>query len=72
VKGKTMAKRRRIRRRRINLGAVTKQDFVAIANILCSEGASARVKQRFADYFGSQNPRFDTGRFLKATNACSR
>jgi hypothetical protein len=66
-----MATRRR-RRRRINLGGVSKQDFVAIANILCTERASTVLKQRFADYFGNQNPRFDTARFLKATQTCTR
>jgi hypothetical protein len=63
---------RRHRRRRINLGEVSKQDFIAIAKILCSERAPKALSQRFADYFGSQNPRFDEARFLKATQTCSR
>lgn len=66
-----MPKRRR-RTRRTNLGEVTKQDFIAIAKILCTERAPASLSQRFAGYFGSQNPRFDEARFLKATQTCSR
>lgn len=65
-----MSKRRR-RTRRSNLGGVSKSDFVAIAKILSSECAPARVTQRIADYFGSQNPRFLTDKFIAAAS-CKR
>jgi hypothetical protein len=65
-------KARRRRRRRTILGGVSKSDFIAIAEILCSHGASTGLKEGFANYFKSHNPRFDRGRFLKATNSCSR
>jgi len=55
---------------RTRLAGVSKGDFVAIAGILCTERASASLKQRIANYFGNQNPQFDEKRFLKATNAC--
>jgi hypothetical protein len=63
-----MAKRRR--RRGIQLGEVSKKDFVAIAEILCETHASSATKERLASYFGSQNPRFDQDRFLRTTHAC--
>lgn len=66
-----MTKRRRRTRRKISLGAVSKGDFVAIAKILSSECAPARVVQRIADYFGNQNPRFATDKFLTAAS-CKR
>lgn len=59
------------RRRRTNLGEVTKQDFIAIAKILSSECAPAALTQRIADYFGNQNPRFDKRRF-QAAASCKR
>ena len=65
-----MPKRRR-RIRRSNLGGVSKSDFVAIAKILSSECAPARVTQRIADYFGNQNPRFHTDKFIAAAS-CKR
>lgn len=65
-----MTKRRR-RTRRINFGEVTKKDFTAIAKILSSECAPARVTQRIADYFGAQNPRFAADRFIAAAS-CKR
>ena len=52
------------------LAEVTKRDFVAVAEILCEERAPDRLKQRLASYFRSQNPRFDEGRFMRATDAC--
>jgi hypothetical protein len=65
-----MATKRRKRRKHSNLGEVTKKDFVSIAEILCSHGASSALSQGFAHYFKSQNPRFDSGRFLRATKTC--
>lgn len=59
------------RRRRTNLGEVTKSDFIAIANILSSECAPPSITRRIADYFGNQNPRFARGRFLAAAS-CKR
>ena len=59
-------------RRRTNLGEVTKRDFIAIAEILCAERASTAISSRLASYFKSQNPRFDAGRFVKATQSCRR
>lgn len=53
-----------------DLGEVSKKDFVAVARILCEERAPDRLKRRLASYFGSQNPRFDEGRFLHATTTC--
>jgi hypothetical protein len=61
----------RRRTRRTNLGEVTKRDFIAIAKILSSECAPARVTERMADYFGSENPRFAKERFIAAA-ACKR
>jgi hypothetical protein len=61
---------RRKRRRVGPLGEVTKRDFVAIAEILCEKKASASLKTTLADYFRSQNPRFDRERFLRATTSC--
>jgi len=52
------------------LGEVTKRDFVAIAGILCEEKAATKLKERLAEYFRSQNARFDTGRFMRATESC--
>lgn len=65
-----MAARRQTRPRAGQLAEVTKRDFVAIAEILCEEKASTGLKERLAGYFRSQNPRFDTQRFMKATNNC--
>ena len=61
----------RRRRRRTNLGEVTKSDFIAIAKILSSECAPKSVTNRLADYFGNANPRFARDRFLKAAS-CAR
>ena len=63
-----MAKRRR--RRRINLGEVTKRDFVSIAKIFCQRHAPVGLVEDIADYFKSQNPRFNTDRFMAATKRC--
>ena len=65
-----MARRRRARTIAGQLAEVTKRDFVAIAEILCQERAGTPLKQRLAGYFKSQNPRFDTARFMRATTAC--
>jgi hypothetical protein len=62
---------RRCRPRKAGVfGEVTKRDFVAIAEILCEERAPTRLKERLAGYFRSQNQRFDTERFMRATNSC--
>lgn len=63
-----MAKKRR--RRRVNLGAVTKKDFMAMSKILCRNGASGGLVGDLADYFKSENPRFDRERFIRATEKC--
>jgi hypothetical protein len=52
------------------LGAVTKKDFQAMARILCAHGASTSLAAAVASYFGSQNPRFDELRFIRATQTC--
>jgi len=65
-----MATRRRRGCMAGQLGEVTKRDFVAIAGILCEEKASTKLKQRLALSFRSQNARFDTGRFMRATESC--
>jgi len=54
----------------ISLGAVTKQDFVALANAFCRHGASDALVNDVTNYFASQNPRFDRGRFVAATRKC--
>lgn len=43
-----------------------------MALILCENGASGRLKSDLAAYFKGQNPRFDRGRFLLATERCRR
>ncbi len=67
-----MRTQRRTRTTTNALGEVAKRDFVAIAEILCEEKATGRLKDRLAGYFRSQNSRFDTDRFLTATRACRR
>lgn len=67
-----MAKRRCRQAIAESLGEVTKRDFVAIAEILCEEKATGKLKDRLAGYFRSQNARFDSNRFLTATRACRR
>jgi len=52
------------------LGEVTKRDFVSIASILCQREASSGLVDDLANYFRSQNPRFDAMRFKKATTTC--
>jgi hypothetical protein len=63
-------KRRKRRTPSRTLGEVTKKDFVSIAEILCSHGASVSLTTGLAHYFKSQNPRFNSGRFLRATKSC--
>jgi hypothetical protein len=55
---------------------MTKRHFEAIARIFASHPAisSAEVKSlgyHMADYLGTQNPRFDRARFLKAAGIYS-
>ncbi len=52
---------------------VTQKDYVAIAEILREEwrvygypAPHKRLTKQFADYFTTQNPRFDRSRFMKA------
>ena len=63
-----MRKRRSLKR--VNLGEVTKKDFVALSKILCRNSASPGLVDDLANYFGSQNPRFDKSRFVRATEKC--
>jgi hypothetical protein len=67
-----MATRRCARTKAGPLAEVTKRDFVAIAEIPCEEKATTKLKERLAGYFKTQNPRFDTERFLRATESCRR
>jgi hypothetical protein len=67
--GDLMAKRRR---RRNSLGEPTKKDFQAMADVLCRHGASDSLVGDIAHYFGSQNPRFRSDLFIRATKACKR
>jgi len=60
------------RRRAKPLGEVTRQDFQAIAAILCDHAASEVLADSLARYFKNQNPRFDRSRFVRATRACRR
>lgn len=52
------------------LGEVTKKDFIALANAFCRHGASEALVGDVTNYFASQNPRFDRGRFVAATKKC--
>jgi len=45
---------------------LSKQHFQAIADILSYHGATDAMVQDFADYFATENPRFDRVRFIKA------
>jgi hypothetical protein len=54
----------------IGLAEVTKRDFEAFASILCRYNASDGMVDELARYFSSQNPRFDSRRFAKATKTC--
>lgn len=60
------------RRRRAVLEGVTKKDFQAFAKILCEHGASHQLVGDLASYFKSQNPAFDSARFVDATRKCGR
>lgn len=66
-----MAKRRKRSRAR-GLRGVTKQDFVALADLFCEYNAPAALVVGTANYFKGQNPRFDSARFAAATRACKR
>jgi len=60
-------KRRGGKRRGLRgLQGVTKRDFVAVAVILRSNGASCRLTRDMANYFARQNPQFDRERFTNA------
>jgi len=58
------------RRRRASLAGVTKKDFTSIASILCNHGSPMGLATDLSRYFGSQNPRFNEMRFLRAVRAC--
>jgi hypothetical protein len=60
------------RRKRRDLGAVSKQDFQAIGEILCHQGAAPSMTAAFARYFQGQNPRFDAARFSAFVAKCQR
>lgn len=62
-----MATRKRTRR---SLGEVTKRDFVAIANILCTHKAPDALVHDMAVYFGGANPRFDYHQFVNHVEKC--
>jgi hypothetical protein len=59
-----MARRRKNGRSLFGLDGVTKKDFMAIGTILCNRNASSGLVNDVADYFKSQNPRFDRDRFV--------
>lgn len=59
-------------KRKSSLGAVTKKDFMAIADVLCETGANKRTVEGLSRYFRSRNPRFNPSRFKAATRACRR
>lgn len=63
---------RKKKKKFIFFGEVTKKDFVSIAKILCENGADTKLTGSLASYFKSQNPRFDTDRFIEATGKCRR
>lgn len=65
-----MAKRKKRGRSLRGLGEVTKKDFNAFASILCRHGASEGLVSDLSRYFRSQNARFDTDRFERATRTC--
>lgn len=61
------------RRKSTGLAGVTKKDFIAIAKILCENGASSMIATEMALYFKSENPNFDNARFwTAATKGCKR
>jgi len=66
-----MAKRRK---RRVSfrgaLAGVSKHDFVAIAKAACEYSVPDGFVRTLASYFSSQNPRFDSARFVRATKSC--
>jgi len=43
--------------------AVSKKDFVAVANILRNNNVDAETVKDFCEYFRSENPRFDANKF---------
>ena len=59
------------RRRSAGLGTPTTKEFVRMADILCRNNASSALVSDVASYYGSQNPRFDAGRFAAAAS-CER
>jgi hypothetical protein len=54
------------------LGALSKQHYVAVADLLCKHRASSDLIRAFADYFGVDNSRFDGLRFVDHIEACKR
>lgn len=54
------------------LAGVSKKDFVAIADVLCTTGASDSTARALSSYFKAQNPGFLEDRFMSATRACKR
>ncbi len=64
--------RRKMRRIRMSAGlaGVSKQDFEAVAKIFCRHQVPEAVARDLANYFGNQNPRFNSERFVAATRKC--
>jgi len=46
--------------------AMSRKDFVAVANILKTAKDRDEITEKIADLFATVNPRFDRERFMKA------
>jgi len=55
------------RRKKTMLGQPTKQDFEAIAEILCEFKADGRLTSALGIHFQRRNPRFSFDRFYAAS-----
>jgi hypothetical protein len=64
-----MAKRRRKSR---GLSGTSKKDYVAIGNILCRNGASAKLVEDIAQYFREDNSAFNPITFVAHVAKCKR
>ena len=60
------------RRRKRALGATSKQDYIAIGNILCRNNASPKLVSEIAGYFHEENPAFSPITFQAHVAKCKR
>lgn len=52
--------------------ALSRKYYQGIADVLCNTGASKSVVAGMANYFQSDNPRFQAVRFERAVESCKR